>query len=157
MNDLMTPSNVDQARCSVSETFFCGDSRYAKQKVTTSDMLRSGEILDILEYDVFSLFEQGGQEFTQVKDSDPNIIPALSMFSTYIQLPTPVTFVDHFLSLFRMFTKSEKKYRAPELKHVTCTKSAVFIVAGVLIYITTVFFIYAFVVWWQRKPKGTAV
>lgn len=89
-----------------------------------------------------------------VTDKDPNIIPPLSMFTTYIQLPGVPEQINHFESKFRGYTKSERKYPTPILTHVTCIKSAYYIVCGVIFYVTTVFFIYALVTGWSSRSSG---
>lgn len=57
LQDFAIPDHIDLARCNVFESFFCGDVKYESHELTMSSVERSGEVLDILEYAPYEIFE----------------------------------------------------------------------------------------------------
>ena len=62
LKDLNVPDHIEQARCNVYETLFCGESRFEEHPEKMVPHI-SGEMLDNLQYTDYEIFEQGKKPF----------------------------------------------------------------------------------------------
>ena len=89
-----------------------------------------------------------------MQDDDPSLVPGLSYFSSYIQLEDPEGTsknVNHFTIPERNFFKSERRFKALILDHVTCAKALYILCGGIIFYFSFVFMLYALYKHSERK------